>query len=178
MRVQRNAASPRVLAVRPLVEADLELLRQPSKRVGLVRPLRDSHHNIARLLASGLKLSDIAQATGFSISRISLLRSDPSMVELIERYRAIATAEWRESIDHFAAQAVSNMVKAERMLADKLDDADAEGTTLPTRELIAIAADRMDRFGYGKKTANLNVNVDFAAKLEAAITRSKKVAAE
>jgi hypothetical protein len=32
----------------------------------------------------------------------------------------------------------------------------------------------MDRFGYGKRQTNVNVNVDFAKRLEAAITRSTR----
>jgi hypothetical protein len=90
----------------------------------------------------------------------------------------MVTEEWRDEQDRLAALAVSNMHKAERMISEKLDAADEAGETLPTRELIAITSDRMDRFGYGKKNMNVNVNVDFASKLEAAITRSRKVAAE
>jgi hypothetical protein len=55
------------------------------------------------------------------------------------------------------------MNKAERQLEDHLDTADERDELLPVRELVAITTDRMDRFGYGKKSMNLNVNVDFAA---------------
>ena len=177
MKAQRNANSPRLLSVREMKEADLELLRQPSKRVG-VKSIRDSHHAIARHFASGAQLHVVAELTGYSIGRLSVLRSDPSMKDLIERYRAIITEEWREEQDVLAKYATKNMLKAERMISDKLDEADELGETLPMRELLAITSDRMDRFGYGKKTANLNVNVDFAAKLEAAIARTKRIEAE
>ena len=71
--------------------------------------------------------------------------------------------------------AVSNMVKSERMIAEHLDKADEEGELLPLSQLDTISQGRMDRFGYGKKQTNLNVNVDFAAQLEKARQRSAKV---
>ena len=178
MNRQRNPNSCRILSVRPLVESDLEALRQPSKRVGLVRSLRDSHHNVARLFALGLSNTEIAERTGYGYNRISMFRSDPAMIELIAHYREMVTESFREEADSFMTTAVANMRKAERQLSDHLDKADEADELLPVRELVAITTDRMDRFGYGKKSMNLNVNVDFAAKLEAAIARTKKVAAE
>jgi hypothetical protein len=172
----RNPRSPRILAVRPLTEADLEYLRQPSAR-GRIANIKDSHHNLARLCALGLSNNEVADRLGYSIGRVSILRHDPSVVELIAHYRELVTENFVEVVDEFQRTAVANMAKAERMISDKIDEADANNETLPMRELIAITSDRMDRFGYGKKSLNLNVNVDFAAKLEAAISRSKKVAA-
>lgn len=143
-----------------------------------VKVLRESHQKIARLLASGLKLYEVAQATGYSYSRVYVLSKDPALQELVARYRDMLIEDWREDEQTFQDLAMHNMVAAERQLSDKLDAADEAGELLPTRELLAISSDRMDRFGYGKKNMNVNVNVDFAAKLEAAIARTKKVAAE
>lgn len=158
-------------------EADLELLRKPSAAVR-IQKLKDSHHQVARLIASGLPLYEVAERTGYSYQRIATLNVDPSVQELVANYRNMVNEAWRESIDEFQRNAIANMAKAERMLGDKLDAADEGDETLSTRELVAITSDRMDRFGYGKKNMNVNVNVDFAAKLEAAIARTKKVAAE
>lgn len=177
MRTVRRSGSPTVTNIRPLVEADLEALRQPSAGTRL-KTIRDSHHKIARLLASGLPLYEVAEQTGYSYVRISMLRSDPSIIELVAHYRNMLTEDWRDEQATFQTVAMRNMAAAERQLADKLDAADAAGELLPTRELLAISSDRMDRFGYGKKNMNVNVNVDFAAKLEAAIARTRKVAAE
>jgi len=177
---QRNSHGhlpPRIHSVRPLTEADLEHLRKPVARTSL-QTIRESHHIIARAMASGLKLREISDLTGYSIGRLGLLARDPTMQELVTRYRDALTEDWRESQDAMMVFATRNMLAAERQLADKLDAADAEGELLPTRELLAITSDRMDRFGYGKKNMNVNVNVDFAAKLEAAIARTRKVAAE
>ncbi len=83
-------------------------------------------------------------------------------------------AEFVKNADAFYEVATSNMLKAEVMLADKLEAAEEEGTHLPTRDLIAISRDAADRFGYGKRQTNLNVNADFASLLEKAIQRSGK----
>jgi hypothetical protein len=48
--------------------------------------VRDHHHRIARLVASGLTTSQIAAAVGLGISRISQLRQDQVMVALIAKY--------------------------------------------------------------------------------------------
>ena len=48
--------------------------------------LRDHHHRIARLVASGLTTSQIAAAVGLGITRISQLRQDQVMVALIAKY--------------------------------------------------------------------------------------------
>lgn len=175
MKAQRHPRTPRILEITPMVEADLELLRQPSARPSLTR-IKDSHHNVARLLASGLPQWRVAQECGFSIGRLSILVNDPAIQELIAKYRDRVTEQWVENIDEFQRVAIGNMVKAERQLSEALEEADEDGgEKLPPKTLIAIVADRADRFGYGKKTLNTNINVDFAANLEAAIARTKKV---
>lgn len=171
---RRKPSTTRVISVRALVPADLEYLRQRSARTN-IRHIREAHHNIARLKAAGLKNRDIAERLGYTESRISVLCADPSVVELITRYRAEVHDSWRDSVDAFNEAAVLNMRIGERMITDRLEAAD-EGTApeVPLRELLALTSDRMDRFGYGKKQTNLNVNIDFAKRLEAAISRSQQ----
>lgn len=174
MKIQRKATIAYIESVRPITRDDLQSLREPASRQTL-KHLRDSHHMIARLTAQGLSMSEVSNRVGMGYSRISLLLRDPSMVELINRYRDKVTEVWKDQVDDYMSLATANMLKAERQIADKLDEADAAGELLPVRELIAISRDAADRFGYGKKTTNLNVNVDFAAKLEAARKRSNRV---
>lgn len=174
MKALRNPLHPYIEEVRPITKDDLQGLREPAARYRIQR-LRDSHHNMARLFALGLSNSEVAARTGFSLQTTCLYHNDPAIKELIEHYRGQVTDAWRESVDNYMELATQNMIKAERQISDKLDAADEAGELLPTRELIAISRDAADRFGYGKKTTNLNVNVDFAAKLEAARKRSNKV---
>lgn len=166
--------SREILAIRSLVRDDLEVLREPRAK-NTVAKLRDPHHRVARLIASGLRRGEVVARSGYSYQRVFLLEADPSFQELVAQYRKEVTQAWLDGVDDFYELATSNMLKAERQIAEKLEEADEKGELLPTRDLIAISRDAADRFGYGKKSTNLNVNVDFAAKLEQAIKRSGKV---
>jgi hypothetical protein len=135
--------------------------------------LRASHHFVARLAAMGLRNTAIASQTGYSLSRISQLIRSPAFEELIARYRSEIDAAFKDNLDAYFELARSNMIAAERQIADRLDEADEAGETLPIRDLISISRDAADRFGYGKKKEiTHNVNADFAARLEKAIKRS------
>ncbi len=173
MIVQRNPRSPRVLSVRSLVPDDLQALREPSAKVRLQK-LRDAHHIIARLLASGLTQREVAEQAGYSVARIGYLVDDPALKELVAKYRAEDTAAWRESRDEYYDRIHRVGAKALRQVEDQLDDADESGDVIPINRLLAIADSASDRIGYQKRTTNVNVNVDFAKNLEAAIARSRK----
>lgn len=166
----RNHRTAYVKSVRTATPDDLAALREPARRPQVLK-LRDAHWNVIRLLAYGMSQIDIARNTGYSLGRINQLAADPAIVEQVAKIQRRSTDATVERIDYLADLATSNMMKAERMLSEKLDDEDAKFTV---RELVAVSADRMDRFGYGKRQTTLNVNLDFAAKLEAAIQRSGK----
>lgn len=174
LHVGRFASPDRaILGVRELVRDDLSALREKRKAPAVGR-FKDSHHRMARLFATGMRHKQVAAQCGYSLIRVQTIHPDPAFQELIAHYRKEVTAAFAEAVDDYYEVATSNMLKAERMLADKLDQADEADETLPTRELISISRDAADRFGYGKRQTNLNVNVDFAAQLEKAIKRSGK----
>jgi hypothetical protein len=158
----------------PLVAADLERLKSPRYIASTPQRLRDSHHMIARLAATGLREFKIAEATGYSRVRVQQLLDSPAMQELVSKYRAKVDDTFVEHVDSYFELATSNMVAAERHIADAIAEADEAGELIPIRTALAISRDAADRFGYGKKTQNLNINVDFAAQLERAIARSGK----
>lgn len=172
------AREPAITNVRSLTRDDLVMLRPDIdrtvvSRIGVALKLRDHHHRLARLVAAGFKNSEIMDRTGVSHSRISTHRKDPAFIELVAKYREKVDAAFEREQDIFYQVATSNMLKAEVMIAEKLETAEEEGVPLPTRDLIAISRDAADRFGYGKRNMNLNINVDFAAQLEKTIARSK-----
>lgn len=174
------ATTPEIISIRPMTREDIGLILE--KRVGadgrpihgVTQRFRDPHHRVARLFAAGLRVNEIMERAGYSYQRINTLQADPAFQDLIAKYRLKVDAEFVRNQDEFYEAATSNMRKAEAMLAEKLEIAEEAGELLPTRDLIAISADRMDRFGYGKKQTNLNVNADFASLLEKAIARSGK----
>lgn len=157
-----------------LVAADLEKLREPRHVASTPQKLRDSHHMIARLAAMGLRPGKIAEQTGYSRERITALLTSPAMDELVALYRRKVDEEFVEGADAYFTVATSNMLAAERHIADAIAEADEAGELIPIRTALAISRDAADRFGYGKKTQNLNINVDFASQLERAIARSGK----
>lgn len=173
MQRQRNPDSFRLKSVRPLERADLAYLQQKSARDMSIKNLRDSHHIVARLLASGQSMTEIARQCGRSISNISILAASPAMQELVAQYRAKEDDSWKASRDEYYDLIFSNGIKAARQIGDQLDMADdSPDNLIPINRLLAITADSSDRVGYSKKSTTLNVNVDFAAKLEAARRRS------
>lgn len=170
----RLAQHPKIIAVRPLTRDDLACLADKRPPQGRVAKFRDTHHRIARMFASGMRRAEIVERSGYSTQRVDTLCYDPAFQELISAYREKVTEAWVSGVEAYAEVATSNMLKAEVMLADKLELAEEAGELLPTRDLIAISRDAADRFGFGKRQTNTNVNVDFAAMLEKAIARSGK----
>ena len=160
--------------VRDLTREDLSKLAAP-RAVPVVQRIRDPHHRLARLVAAGLKPSKAATEAGYSYASLNLLQKDPSFQELVAHYRKLVDENFAESQDAFYSLATANMLKAERHIAEQIEIKEEAGELLSVREALAISRDAADRFGYGKKTTNVNVNVDFAAKLERASRRSLRV---
>jgi hypothetical protein len=171
MKTQRNPRSPYIRGVRSMVPADIESLRQPSSRTRL-QNIRDSHHIIARLIVSGLTLKEVAAETGYSVARISVIRHSPAMEELIARYRGDDHSEWRKSRDATYEYMHRVRVKAARMIEEILEDEENP----PKPDFVLKAFDSMsDRTNYHRKSTKENINVNFAAQLEAAFVRSREV---
>ena len=174
----RIARDPTILSVRALTRDDHMVLRQAADggeaRVShnTIAKLRDPHHRLARLVAAGLRPIEIVARSGYSMQRYMTIKNDPAFIELVATYRAKVDEAFVREADTYYELATANMVMAERMLSEKLEEHDENGTLPPVRELIAISRDAADRFGYGKKQTNLNINADFAAMLEAARRRS------
>jgi hypothetical protein len=128
-------------------------------------------------VAAGLQLKEVAELTGRSYASVKILQQDPAFKELVAHYRGMITAEFVREADPVISYLRDNAVKAQAMLSDKLDAAMEANEFLPTRDLLGIAELGLDRTGYGKVNKNVNVNVDFAASLEAARNRSARVRA-
>lgn len=173
--LQFRAKRPAIRSVRPMTKSDLEALRQPSSRVRLLK-LRDAHHIIARLSVLGLTNREIAAETGYSEARISIIKGAPAMIELIEKYRATDNEKFAQSRDQYYDDVVSAGRRAWRKINDALEaDDDNEVTEIPLDKLLKIASDSADRVGYHKRSTKENINIDFAARLELAISRSQRV---
>lgn len=165
------ATPPRILAVRPLVRDDLAVLRK-SRVAPRTKIFRDTHHRLARLVASGIRESEVLRITGYSNTRLGVLKLDPAFQELVSAYRGKVTEAWIASQDEFYETSTSNMLRAERQIEEHLDAADETGELVPLKTLLAITSDRADRFGYPKKKEiDNNFNIDFAKRIEKAMAR-------
>ena len=175
-RPQGNAGQ--VLAVRELDPAELVQLAPGMRTPGLTyfpKKLRESHRRIARLIAAGLRQNEVAARSGYSLSRITILNACPAFQDLVATYREAIDKEFVSSVETFVELATGNMITAERMIADRLEEAEEEGESIPMKYLISISRDAADRFGYGKRSTQVNLNADFATLLDKAIARTAKV---
>lgn len=164
----RPAKRPSVDAVRELTREEVRLI--PRSRTPAVIQLRDTHHMVARLFALGLRPNEVASRTGYGIARISGLRNDPAMQELIASYRDAVDESWKATADEYFQTASEVRITSMRLIKDRLDE--AEPGDIPLNQLVAIHADTADRTGYPKRKESVNLNVDFAARLEQAVQRS------
>lgn len=163
-----------VTDLRVLTRADLAHLME-KRPVNALQVLRDTHHRVARAVAAGLPLKEVAELCGRSYASVRSLQDDPAFKELVAHYRGMITAEFIREADPVISYLRDNALKAQAMLSDKLDAAAEQNEFLPTRDLLGIAELGLDRTGYGKVNKNVNVNVDFAASLEAARKRSASI---
>ena len=163
-------------SVRELVREDLQVLKLRRTNPPAAVRFRDSHRRLARLFASGLTVAQVHERCGYSMSRVSTLHSDPAFQELIAEYRESVNENWAKGADEYYGLAHSNMVEAERQIEEHLARAHEENEPLPIKHLLAVSRDAADRLGYGKKSSkDVNLNIDFADKLQRAIARSGKV---
>lgn len=162
---------PKLFEVRPLTTGDIAALKNNRTETGKHTPLqvlRDSHHLVARLIASGLRTDEVVEQSGYSYASIYRLNADPAFIELVAVYREQVAISHREVVDEYHRLLVGNRVKAERQIADRLDD---EESSISTRDLITITRDAADRTGYGKRSTQDHRH-SFASEMESVWSRS------
>lgn len=167
-------AMARILSVRPMTREDLEVARLPSSPVR-IKALRDAHHGIARLFAAGMSLREIADETGYSVSRLSLLRKDPQMQDLIAKKQAMQDEAYTDATEHHYRNLIRTAQMGQQMIVDQFDEAIESGERLPLKTLLAVTGDANDRIGYVRKSLQVNANVNFAKDLEEAIKRRQQM---
>jgi len=136
---------------------------------------REAHHAIARMFAAGWTISKVSRETGYSRRRLNIMLADPAFQDLIAEKAKSFDEKVEEGADLFYDDYNKLMRRALSFVADKWDEAEDLGETPPFRELFSILKDGADRFGYSTKHVRVNVNADFAVRLDAAIDRSAKV---
>lgn len=163
----RAAKSLHAEVVRELTASDLALLAtergvQPSH----VQRITDRHHALARCLASGMSATEAGLCTGYTGSRISILRGDPAFEELIAFYRADRGAEVLDLQAKFTALAKDATTEIQERLELQPESFNIDALL----DTVKLAADRSGN-GPQSKTTNLNVNVNLGDRMKAARER-------
>lgn len=162
----RLAHEPKVASVQALTREDLLRLKQPRPAQGRPRLMRNAHHRLARYVASGLRTEEILRLTGYSSSRFSNLSRDPAFQQLVALYTGKVDEAFVRSQNEVQEVAAELIMRNLRKVEEHYDDADESEERIPLKTLVAVGADLMDRFGYGKKSTQRNENLDFAAMME------------
>ena len=105
--------------VRGLTEQDLALI-QSGEALGSEPPklatLRHNHHLLAQTLAKGVKETEASLITGYSLSRISILKSDPAFKELLAGYASLHEEKFVEVLDRMKALGLSTLDEIQERL--------------------------------------------------------------
>lgn len=118
--------------------------------------LRGIHHDIARLLASGLRPTEVSAATGYSPSRIATLQNDPSFKELLAFYSAKNDEVFVDVRKRLATLGLD----AAGELSDRLVD---KPETFTNTQLIELTKASLDRAGYNPVAKSLNASVSISS---------------
>lgn len=156
------ARHPRILSVASLVRDDLACLQD--KRVGppRVKAIRRQHHRVARLIALGYRDQDVARLTGYTPSRITSLKADPSVQELIATFDKQVEADFDSKIDHIHEEMCEIKLRSLNLISDRLEAAEEGEAPIALKDLLAVTTEMADRTGHGKHTTVRNENVNFA----------------
>ena len=172
----RASAALTAVAVRALQVDDLVLLQgEKGSRAPPLKRLAERHHALARCLASGMSPGDAAVTCGYDQSRVSILQADPAFRELLTFYRDDVNRSYRDMHERLAGLSLDATALLQEQLEADLS-AEPDERKLSAGQLMELTKLGADRTGFGPQTSstNLNINVDMAARLEAA---RKRVAA-
>ena len=159
-----------ILSMEPLTEAEA---RGAKPRV---HALRHFHHTVAKLVARGLKDTEVARLVDRSPPTIRNFRLAPANAELISSYVGDTDEAITSLIDYRREMLVKLEIKALEELEARLDD-EEERKAISTPALLAISANSQDRTGLAKQQVSVNMNLDIGSRLDRARKRVEGIEA-
>ena len=155
-----------------LTQDDLDTLKvERGEITPPLQKLRTKHHALARAIASGMPDIDAAILIGYTPSRVSILKTDPSFRELIRFYTAKVDDQYLGMHERMAGLGLD----AVNELSDRLDE---DSDSFSNTQLMELASRMGDRTGHGPSSStNVNVKVGLADRLLQARTRMEEAAA-
>ena len=122
---RRVPAEPLMIEiVRALRPDDLPLLRSPppvGASTPTVQKLSHSHHQLAQMMASGRPDAETSLVTGYSISRISILRKDPAFGELLAHYASQKELAFVDVLERLKSLGLDSVEELQERLATNPD---------------------------------------------------------
>lgn len=158
-----GASGPGLVYLRDLAESDVSALRSgagPGLPANPLARLKHTHHLLARLIAEGRKQVEISLITGYSPSRISVLKDDPAFKELVSYYAEQAEAIYANVHERRAQLGLSAIEELQERV-------DTDPQSFSNRELMELVETTLDS---PAKTAagpgalgpgGLNINIAF-----------------
>lgn len=168
----RGRAAKQIAAFhdRDLGPADLATLSsERGTRPSALVKIRDRHHLLARLIAAGQTVQACAAVTGYTVSRISILKDDPAFEELIGFYKDQVDEKYFDMHEQLAGLSADALAE----LRDRLED---EPDAFSTGQLLDILTKTADRVGFGPSAkTEVSVNIGIASRMDAARQRMKTI---
>ena len=131
-----------------------------------LKRIRQSHHRVAQLIASGCTNAEASRLTGMSMNRIAILKSDPTFCELLSHYSSEVKDEWMDFVK--SARDLSLDIIEE--MAHRIESAPEAIPFSALNEALKTLADRSGN-GPVNKNVNLNLNSGMAERLNKARAR-------
>lgn len=127
--------------LREITPEDIDWLQETpvEAKTPAIKQLRHTHHLAARLLAEGRKEIEVAQITGYSISRVSImLNHDPAFKQLVAYYKANMEMAYVNVHERLAALGIHCLEE----LQDRVANAPETFGNKELRELMQALMDR------------------------------------
>jgi len=110
-----------------------------------LKKLKHSHHNLARLIADGVREEQISAVTGYSGAYISSIKCDPAFAQLVVYYEQQKEKIYLDVHERLSTLSMDAVDEIQSRLAET-----PEG--FQNRELFELATLGLDRTGFGKQS--------------------------
>lgn len=112
----------------PVLESRAEVTTQPNT----LQAVRSSHHQLAQLIVQGRPDAEVALITGYSPSRISILKRDPTFQELLHGYQDLRQQVFVDTLERMKVLGLSTLDELQERL-------ETEPERWSNRELMEMA---------------------------------------
>ena len=145
----RKARHDPAIISRELTEDDLLRMAEGggAEEQPQLQQLRQSHHELARVICTGVTDLEASSITGYSPNRISILKNDPSFKELLNHYASIKETAFEQAQIDIAQRLRSIGIDTLEVLHEKIIN---EPEKIDVKTLGIIAELTLDRIGHGK----------------------------